>query len=355
MPSGLAVLQHAGLAAQLDALPNLPMRRVEFFRDAKPLTTIELGALPETARIVPQPPMLEMLAREAAKFPGFALERGVTIRDPILDGARVAGLRTDTPGGPREFRADFVIGCDGRSSVLRKRLELEVEHIQQGFDVMWVHVPGQFLRPDTARFYFGRAHFVIAYPSPEGHLQIGWIINKGAFGEMRKLGAAGWYRAMAPYLSGDLRDFLGARRDALEHPVLLDVICDRLRDWRAPGVLLVGDAAHPMSPVGAQGINIALRDAAVADLHLGPALARGADAAELDEAARRAQAERMPEIVAIQDLQQEGPRIAFSDSWRSRILLSRAAVTLARTILRPLVIRRARPMLYGVTEVRVDG
>jgi 2-polyprenyl-6-methoxyphenol hydroxylase-like FAD-dependent oxidoreductase len=355
MPSGLEVLERAGLGPQLGALPHLSMMRVEFFRNAKALATVPLDALPETARIVPQPPMLEMLVAEAARFPGFALERGVTVRDLIAEGGRIAGLNADTAHGPHEFRADFIVGCDGRTSVLRKRLGLAVERIEQAFDVMWAHVPGQFLDGATARFYFGRAHFVIAYPSPEGHLQIGWVIAKGAFGEMRKLGADGWYNAMAPYLSSDLREFLRQRRDALEHPVLLDVICDRLRDWSAPGVLLVGDAAHPMSPVGAQGINIALRDAAVAANHLGPALARGADAAALDEAARQVQRERMPEVVAIQDLQQQGPRVAFTDSWLSRIVLSRTFVMLARTVLAPLILRRARPMLYGVTEVRVQG
>ena len=88
--------------------------------------------------------------------------------------------------------------------------------------------------------------------------------------------------------------------------------------------------------------------------HLGPALARGADAAALDEAARQVQRERMPEVAAIQDLQQQGPRVAFTDSWLSRILLSRAFVMLARTVLAPFVIRRARPMLYGVTDVPVQ-
>ena len=42
--------------------------------------------------------------------------------------------------------------------------------------------------------------------------------------------------------------------------------------WWRPGLLLLGDAAHPMSPVRAQGINMALRDAWEASQHLIPVL-----------------------------------------------------------------------------------
>ena len=45
--------------------------------------------------------------------------------------------------------------------------------------------------------------------------------------------------------------------------------------WQRPGLLLLGDAAHPMSPLRAQGINMALRDALVAARQLGPALLDG--------------------------------------------------------------------------------
>src|SRR5260370_3133584 len=99
-------------------------------------------------------------------------------------------------------------------------------------------------------------------------MQFGWIINKGTFGDIRKMGADGWMAEMAPYVSQDLRQFFTANRTALSHPFLLDVICDRLREWTAPGLLLIGDAAHPMSPVGGQAINVALRDAVVAGNHL---------------------------------------------------------------------------------------
>jgi 2-polyprenyl-6-methoxyphenol hydroxylase-like FAD-dependent oxidoreductase len=50
---------------------------------------------------------------------------------------------------------------------------------------------------------------------------------------------------------------------------------DRLREWCRPGLLVIGDAAHAMSPIGGVGINLAIQDAvAAANLLAGP-LRRG--------------------------------------------------------------------------------
>ena len=45
---------------------------------------------------------------------------------------------------------------------------------------------------------------------------------------------------------------------------LLAVESDRLPRWYRPGLLLIGDAAHVMSPIGGNGINYAVQDAAAA-------------------------------------------------------------------------------------------
>jgi 2-polyprenyl-6-methoxyphenol hydroxylase-like FAD-dependent oxidoreductase len=65
--------------------------------------------------------------------------------------------------------------------------------------------------------------------------------------------------AIVPFLSdrvGELRTW-----DDIK---LLTVLVDRLRQWYAPGLLCIGDAAHAMSPIGGVGINLAVQDAVAA-------------------------------------------------------------------------------------------
>ncbi len=109
-----------------------------------------------------------------------------------------------------------------------------------------------------------------------------------------------------------------------------------------------------MSPVGGQGVNIALRDGLVAANHLCPVLSGGADPAAIDAAARSIQDERWPEIVAVQQMQADQARILFNpDRWSTR-LVNRLLPWLLRTgLLQWLHRKQYQQMSHGVVPVRL--
>ena len=155
-----------------------------------------------------------------------------------------------------------------------------------------------------------------------------------------------------------LASHLLSQRDALDGPSLLDVMVGRCRRWYAPGVLLLGDAAHPMSPIRAQGINMALRDAIVAANHLVPAIRNGTD---LGAAPAAIQAEREREIVPAQKLQYRearGQRWARERPWLIAPMLKLGPRMMRSEAVRGWVertwLRQQRPLRMGVTEVHLQ-
>jgi 2-polyprenyl-6-methoxyphenol hydroxylase-like FAD-dependent oxidoreductase len=111
-----------------------------------------------------------------------------------------------------------------------------------------------------------------------------------------------------------------------------------------------------MSPVRAQGINLALRDAIVAANHLIPVLRDDAAAYALDAACLAVQAEREPEIVRSQKLQGQearGQGDARSGSWRFG-LAKRGAHLIGRyRWAQNAWLKRQRDLRFGSTEVKL--
>lgn len=356
MPGGLEPFRQMELWDALNQVPHVTLRAVALYLNGK---LSARGELEESVfgelrpRWTSQPELLEMLVARSTQFPGFRFERGVSVRDLIEEGGRTAGVLTSDS---REIRASLVIGADGRTSIVRRRSELEVDADPIPMDVVWCKLPLApcFENDPHMRAYIGGGHLLITAPEPSGHMQIAWIIAKGSYGEIREGGMPMHLERMAAHVSPDLAAHFRRHRNDAIHPFFLSTVSDRVASWSRPGMLLIGDAAHTMSPVGAQGLNIAIRDAVVAANHLVPAFEDGGMPERLDEAATRIEDERVPEVAYIQRLQARPPRIILSNAWWSRILLKAAPLLLGLRGGRARAGLLSSAFAFGVSDVRLE-
>ena len=334
--SGIDAFRQMGLGAKFDQLPHIELKTIEIYSTGNLVIRTDSAKFGRRqTRVVPQAALLQLLTDAASQYPGFRLEVGVTVRDLLRENGRVVGVRTgSTPDSPREYHADLVVGADGRHAATRKHSGLpELSGSPEAYDILWLKVPYFENYPDQGTMLMARSdrRAGLAFPTADGQLQVGLVIPKGDFAALRSRSADEWTEDLIGAFPSFLADHLRTHRKIVANATLLNVVCGRLSDWTVPGLLLIGDAAHPMSPIGGQGVNIALRDALVSANHLVPLLTNSCDPVALDNAARKVREERWPEIVAVQEMQQHQAHILFApDRWTSR-LLNRMLPLLVRT------------------------
>ncbi len=207
--------------------------------------------------------------------------------DAVVGGTSVTGFRQDragvevrlrgADGVERSERADFLIAADGIHSAIRKQLFPNEGPPRWGGAVLWrgTTVARPYLTGATMAMAGHEWQKFVTYPisRPDpvtGEALINWI------GELKYEPGAGWNREDWNR-KGDFADFLPAfedwRFDWLDCPALMRaggecfeypmVDRDPLERWTHGRVTLIGDAAHPMYPIGSNGASQAIMDARV--------------------------------------------------------------------------------------------
>jgi 2-polyprenyl-6-methoxyphenol hydroxylase-like FAD-dependent oxidoreductase len=223
--------------------------------------------------LVPQWDFLEMLASAAEQEPSFRLMRRCEVLAPLYRGGRVIGATyRDRDGAIREMKAVLTVGCDGRASTLRSAAGLVPRNFGAPIDVWWFRLPRHHGDPRGLNGVFKTGQAVAVIDRGD-YYQVAYLIRKGSDAAMRAAGIEALQQQL-----GTLVPWLADRVDALtsfDDVKLLDVQLNRLRRWYTDGLLLIGDAAHAMSPVGGVGINLAVADAVAAGRILAEPLRSG--------------------------------------------------------------------------------
>ena len=261
-PVTMRLLDELGLFEKFEKLPHTKVEKAQYDLDGHLFTVVDFRRLRQPhpyVAMVPQWDLLDLIADAANAEPTFTLRVQHEVTGLVRDGDTVTGVRYTTPDGDGELRADLVVGCDGRTSVVRRDAALPIREYPVPFDVWWFRLP----RNQDAQYSLiprirpGRALVMIPRV---GYFQIAYLIPKGSDAELRSRGLEALHRELAELIPESSADAITSWDDVK----VLDVRLDRLRRWHSPGVLCIGDAAHAMSPVGGVGINLAIADAVAA-------------------------------------------------------------------------------------------
>ncbi len=307
-PSILQILDEIGLLDGLMRLPHSKQRGVTFQTADGPVRLADFGALKVRFPYVvmmPQVRFLEFITAEAKRYPSFRLILGATVQRLVEEGGAVRGVYYRSDDGRHEVRALLTVGADGRFSKVRHLAGLRaVPSGELPMDVLWFRLPKQPGDPeDSATGAVGQGRAIVMLSRP-ADWQIGFIFPKGGYQRLRAAGLAVLRRSLV-----ELVPWLAGRVDCLQdwHQLaLLSSKANCCRRWYRPGLLLIGDAAHVMSPAGGVGINNAIQDAvATANLLTGPLLRGTVRVRDLAAVQRR----RAPVTHLVQTLQAFEPRL----------------------------------------------
>jgi 2-polyprenyl-6-methoxyphenol hydroxylase-like FAD-dependent oxidoreductase len=260
-PSTLELMHELGILQDFLRVPHQQLTSVGGVYGGFAFKAADFTHLPTHCKFValmPQWDFLDFLSGKARQYPSFELRMEHEAVDLIRDSGRIGGVKAKTPAGETEVRADLVVGCDGRHSIIRQAAGLEVVELGVPIDVLWFRVSRQPNDPENllGNINYGKALILI---DRGDYFQAGLIIRKGGFDEIKAGGLEALQnsiREIAPYLGNRPEEI-----QSWDQVKLLTVQINRLRQWYRPGLLCIGDAAHAMSPAGGVGINLAIQDA----------------------------------------------------------------------------------------------
>jgi 2-polyprenyl-6-methoxyphenol hydroxylase-like FAD-dependent oxidoreductase len=340
MPSGLEALAALGLDPWPPSVPRRPLGGWSFVVDRRPLFTVrEPMGSPVPCTLIEQGALLRHWHCRLEQQPGVRRLCGQPVVALLEANGRVTGVGL---ADGRQLTAPLVVACDGQGSRLRALSGLPYAGGKAPLEVLWFRLRGA--ASGAIEAWLGDRFVTLVGESGSGALfcradagvQLGWSVGA----ETGARGAADWLERWAAAAPADLAALLRALPpQAVRGPRRLPGRVGLAGRWHRPGLLLLGDAAHPMSPLRAQGLNMALRDAVVAAALLAPALAGGKAEAlrqALDAVLPRIEAARRPEVVAVQALQAE--EAARAELLRNRWL--RGMVAASAPLSGPLLARR---------------
>jgi 2-octaprenyl-6-methoxyphenol hydroxylase len=273
MQPSVRLMEHMGLWPDMLKDVSSPLLRLRLLDDAASLfngtevtfDSTELSKEPFGWN-VPLPD-LSLALLELAKKRGVTMFTDAGLGCRLVDGGVV--LETKSLG---EFEARVIVASDGRTSNLRKSAGIGVAawaYDQVAIGAVFAHSGPH---NDMSTECHKQDGPLTTVPMPNNHSSLVWMVRPERGKELMALEDDEFARELQLGLHGALgaiSDVTSRKSFPMEGLNALTYADNR--------VILVGEAAHVVPPIGAQGLNMSLRDGAMAAELIGDAMAFGDD------------------------------------------------------------------------------
>ena len=159
--------------------------------------------------------------------------------------------------GGNSITARLAIGADGRRSLCRAAASIETDGFRYPQTALTFNLRHTRPHHDTSTEFHTESGPFTLVPLPGNHSSLVWVVEPA---EAERLGALG---------DTALADEIERRSHSILGKIALDpgrgvfpLAIETARSFGANRIALIGEAAHLIPPIGAQGLNLGLRDAA---------------------------------------------------------------------------------------------
>lgn len=240
------------------------------FRAEYPAVATSNGARPY-ALSIPRATLDSVLLQRARRWGVKCLE-GFRVTDLIWEGGRVCGVKGIGPQGSEVYRGQIVVGADGRSSVLARRLGLYRPHPTLHRMALVAYYEGASNLQDHGLISVGEGSYCILNPVGERLVTASIVLDQSI--------VLSWKGRLEGLFDRQLMDCSQAatvlRAMARTGPVqCLGPLAFRADRTFRSGALLIGDAAGFYDPFTGEGVFHALRSAELAAQAIVSALPEG--------------------------------------------------------------------------------
>jgi 3-(3-hydroxy-phenyl)propionate hydroxylase len=268
-----------------------------------------------------QPAVEATLRRAVVRYEGLVdVHFGESFADLEQDSSGVT-IRTVTEEGVEAtYKAGYVIGADGGSSVVRQALGVELEGTTR--ERLWIVIDAKVTRWWPERhiltFWSDPVRPCVDVPLALDHHRWEFPLGEHETREQFESEEAVW-RLLAPL-------GIDSTKVQILHKAFYNHHVRQAGDWKIGRVLLAGDSAHMMPPWAGQGMQSGMRDAANIAWKLRCVLRFGVDDSLLDTY----QTERQPNVISVTNQSVGIGKLIEIDATRTQVLRNRMNAFLTR-------------------------